>query len=1062
MNAIQRGNKLQWLRDGGDDNECRILSNAKCLSEGVDVPALDAVIFLNPRKSQVDVVQSVGRVMRKAEGKQYGYVILPLIFPSDTTPEEALNRDPDAYKVIWQVLQALRAHDERFSAMINRLELNKKPPPEISIIKIGGDTPGAEEDSGDYAPAVSLPLPLPPGEWRNEILARIIKKCGDRLYWEVWAKDVAKIAQANAARIRALLKKPEPRQHFDRFLAKLRKNLNPGVSEENAIEMLSQHLITRPVFDALFQDYAFAKQNPVSLGMQRIIKTLDNHGLESEIQKLDKFYDSVRRRAAGIDNAEGKQTIMKELYEKFFSTAFKKQSEKLGIIYTPVEIVDFILESADKALHQEFNRRLTDKEVHILDPFTGTGTFMARLLRKENPLIKNKDLPRKYQNELHANEITLLAYYIAAVNIEEIYHHRSREAYQPFGGIILTDTFQLSENTGDISEEFFQENSARAKKQRNKPIKVIIGNPPYSVGQRSANDDNQNQKYENLDKRIKDTYAKDSPTTNIRSLYDSYIRSIRWASDRIKDEGIVAFVTNGSFIDGNATVGLRKHLLKDFSAVYCLNLRGNARTQGEQRRKERGNVFGGGSRTPVAITLLIKKKNGGPGKLYYHDIGDYLNREEKLEEIKQYQSYKNVPWNEIQPNKEADWINQRHPEFAKYLPMGDLQNRRSHRVDSIFSLYSVGLKTNRDAWVYGYSKETLSKRIKKMIAFYNSQINGYDPQKHKDIKKYIGYDPRKFSWDRELERDMSKHRKGIYEKQKIQHAIYRPYVKQWLYFDRQFNNMIYRIPSIFPTPDTKNLAITVSGVGAGKEFSALMVNTLPDLELVSKGQCFPLYRYDEKNDENPLKVGGNRQDNIPEQTLHLFQNKYADKKISKEDIFHYVYGILHSPQYKTKYAADLTKMLPRIPQVKSKKDFVRFTQAGRALAALHLHYETAPEHPLKEEYSDLIIEHRSHTVTKMRFAGEHRNPDKTAIIYNSDITLTGIPEKAYRYQVNGKSAIEWIMERYQKTTHTESGITNDPNDWSDDPLYILSLLKRIIHISIESVKIIESLPPLDI
>lgn len=1062
MNALQRGKELQWLREGGRDEEgCRILSNAKCLSEGVDVPALDAVMFLNPRKSQIDVVQAVGRIMRKAEGKLYGYVILPIVLPPDKEPEEALNSDPNAYKVVWQVLQALRAHDERFEAMINQLELNKTKPDKIQFIGIGSGGGNSDDDVvregvPGYQTATQLNFPEF-FQWRDTILARIVKKCGSKDYWENWAADVGEIARRNITRIHAILDESDddtPRRKFEAFLKKLRKDLNPLVSEDDAIEMLSQHLITRPVFNALFENYAFASHNPVSRSLDRIIRVLDKHGLEKETEDLELFYKSVRRRAAGIDNAEGKQRVMVELYEKFFSTAFKKQSEKLGIVYTPLEVVDFILQSADVALENEFDRKLSDKDVHILDPFTGTGTFMARLLRAENPLIAKKDLLRKYEHELHANEITLLAYYIAAVNIEEVYHDRVRSDYKPFEGIVLTDTFQLSENTSDtLSDEILQENSERAKRQRKKPIQVIIGNPPYSVGQRNTDDDNPNQEYLHLEKRIADTYAKDSLAVNKNSLYDSYILALRWASDRIKDEGIVAYVTNGSFIDGNAAAGIRRHLLQDFSAVYCFNLRGNARTQGEQRRKEKGNVFGGGTRTAIAITLLIKKEHTGNGKLYYCDIGDYLSREEKLAKIKEYQHYGNIKWQIIEPNKEQDWINQRSLEFIKHLPMGDKQNKyKGAEIKSIFNVFSNGVGTSRDAWVYSFSDEVLSKRIQKMISFYNSQLS----------KPEVNYNQEQISWSRSLLSSWKRNVRGNYRKENIRTAMYRPFNKQYLYFDRTFIHHPAIGRSLFPESDIKNIAIMVPGTGGSNEFSTLMVDITPDLSILSAGQCFPLHYYTEGKGSGLLGDSGGKQENISVAALRQFRAKYDDDKISKEDIFYYVYGVLHSSQYKQRYAADLSKMLPHIPQVKKRTDFIAFAKAGRKLADLHLHYETVPEYPVKEQYSTMIAEHRNYTVKKMTFAGKQGNYDKSIIKYNNDITLTGIPEQTYEYQVNGKSAIEWIMDRYQQTVHKDSCIANNPNDWSEDPQYILSLLKRVIYVSVESVKIIKSLPELDI
>lgn len=512
QNALERVSKLEWLKadTSNEGNICRILSNARCLSEGVDIPALDAVIFLTPRNSVVDVVQSVGRVMRKAEGKKYGYIILPVGIPAGMSPDVAL-KDNQKYKVIWQVLQALRAHDDRFNATVNKIELNQKRPPQINIIGVGGkDGTGEGGKNPNTSKNVQLELNFPIQEWRDAIYAKIVVKCGDRRYWEDWAKDVAVIAERHTTRIKALLENSESnaKQAFDEFLKGLHNNLNPNVTKDEAIEMLSQHLITKPVFDALFEGYEFTKSNPVSQTMQKMLDVLEGQSLEKEVRTLEKFYQSVRDRASGIDNAEGKQRIIIELYDKFFRAAFPRLVERLGIVYTPVEIVDFIIKSADYALKQEFGVSLTDEGVHILDPFTGTGTFMVRLL--QSGLIKPEDLQRKFTSELHANEIVLLAYYIAAINIEETYHYLSGNDYQPFNGIVLTDTFQMFENEGYLMEKIFPENNQRVVNQKQRDITVIIGNPPYSAGQSNANDNNQNLKYEKLDDRLSSTYIEKS------------------------------------------------------------------------------------------------------------------------------------------------------------------------------------------------------------------------------------------------------------------------------------------------------------------------------------------------------------------------------------------------------------------------------------------------------------------------------------------------------------------------------------------------------------------------
>lgn len=1042
MNALVRSRLVDWLKADTTDiskeedeasNVCRILTNARCLSEGVDVPALDAVLFLNPRNSVVDVVQAVGRVMRRAPGKKYGYIILPVGIPADTPPEEAL-KDNEKYKVIWQTLQALRSHDERIEAAINQIDLTGKKLANISIIGVGGgagndDDPSSRE-SGERGAQLRLDFPNL-GEWRDAIFARIVLKVGDRRYWESWARDVAQIAEQQITRIKALLEADgkvggKARAAFDKFLTGLRGNLNPAVSETDAIEMLAQHLITQPVFDALFEGYEFTKNNPVSKSMQRMLDVLRDNGLAKEPASLQKFYESVRQKAgidiAGLEPtkaAEARQRIVIELYDKFFRTAFAKMSERLGIVYTPVEVVDFILKSADYTLKQEFGVGLTDSGVHVLDPFTGTGTFIVRLL--QGGLIDPQDLERKFKGELHANEIVLLAYYIAAVNIEYAYHLAREqsgagdEAYRPFNGIVLTDTFQLTEGKGSLEEQMFPDNNKRARKQSAVDIRVVVGNPPYSAQQDSQNDDNQNLDYPQLDHRIETTYAAQSGAANKKNLYDSYIRAIRWASDRIRDKGIVCYVTNGSFIDSNNMDGLRKTLMKEFSRIYVFNLRGNARTSGEQRQKEKGNVFGGGTRTPVAITLLVKDTaKPSDGSVRYHDIGDYLSREEKLKAVSDFGSVQNISWRNIKPNEHGDWINVRDPVFSKFMALTDKDG------DSIvlFTRYSLGVGTNRDAWAYNYSRTKLRDNMERMTSNYNGEVVRYQKLvagKPKDDwpepEKVVSNDPKEISWSSSLLPNVARGRKATFDPSRTVNGQYRPFTRLWLYFDRMMNHRVGSWPEFFPYTGVTNITISATGIGANKPFSALITNTIADLEMISKGQCFPLYYYDEAPHDDLLgKAGAEpyvRRDAITDAALTAFRKTYADDSISKEDLFYYVYGVLHSPEYKNRFEADLKKQLPRIPFA---KDFRAFANAGRELAQWHLNYETVEPYPLSHVGELPLGEATLYRVHKMAWARKRvegkLTEDKTALIYNSRIGLTGIPPEALEYIVNGKSALE--------------------------------------------------------
>lgn len=1093
MNAMTRNDKLRWLKEEstGDGNVCRLLSNARCLSEGVDVPALDAVMFLNPRNSVVDVVQSVGRVMRKAPGKHFGYIILPIGVPADIPPEEALS-DNQKYKVVWQVLQALRAHDDRFNAIINKLELNKDRPPQIQVIGVGGggdtDTGGAgdsetKKDGGSRITQIEFTFPQIEN-WRDAIFAKIVVKCGTRRYWETWAKDVATIAERHITRIKALLESKDKKQvkAFSEFLAGLRNILNPAVSEDDAIEMLAQHLITRPVFDALFENYKFTQANPVSQAMQKMLDSLKDEAMEKEAATLDKFYASVRERASGIDNPEGRQRVVVELYDKFFRSAFPRMAERLGIVYTPVEVVDFIVRSVEDVLRDEFDSTLGAENVHIIDPFTGTGTFIVRLL--QSGLIPQKDLLRKYKEELHANEIVLLAYYIAAINIEETFHGLreggSGGEYVPFEGIVLTDTFQMYESKGEWADYAFPENNQRVKRQKASPIRVVFSNPPYSAKQEDSNDGNKNLTYPAIDARIASTYATRSNATNVTNLYDSYIRAIRWASDRLEDRGVIGYVSNGSYIDGNAAAGLRACLADEFTSLYVFNLRGNARTQGEQRRMEAGSIFGAGTRTPVAITIMVKNPDkAGSAILHYHDIGDYMTREEKLARIKALESISGIAiakgWTEIKPNNASDWINQRDPAFAKFPPIGD----KDDPDKAVFLRHSSGLKTSRDAWCYNYSKSGLVKNMSRMANFYAEQMAEFArlnqaataKQRQDLVEEFINRDSKKISWSRGLISDVARGTTRPFINDAIRVASYRPFTRQWVYLDRGYNDMVYRIPSLFPRSTHANFVITLPGPSNSKDFSCLVTDVTPDLNINESGsQCFPLYFYEEPEEDATLQFastesevinGYRRRSAITDAILAKFQASY-DASIAKEDIFYYVYGILHSSEYRTRFAADLKKMLPRIPFA---GDFWAFSKAGRSLAELHLNYEKAPPYPVQQHCDVLAIDPPTlFRVEKMYFGKRDKKPDKSTIIYNSRITLSGIPLEAYEYVVNGKPAIEWIMERYQLTKDKDSGIVNDPNDWAsehNDPEYILRLLKSIITVSIETMKIVKALPPLN-
>lgn len=1065
FNALERNTRIDWLQGEPPENTCRILTNARCLSEGVDVPALDAVMFLSPRKSVVDIVQSVGRVMRKAPGKQFGYIILPVGIPSGMSPEEAL-RDNKRYAAVWEVLQALRAHDERFDAMVNRIDLTKSRDRKINVIGVGGDTA-----KGDSWVQGTLDLAFPDLDaWRDAIYSKIVAKVGTRRYWTDWAKSVADIAVRQTTRINALLSDPntEVAREFEVFLEGLRGNLNEGITQADAIDMLAQHLITRPVFNALFEAYDFLDHNPVAQTMERMLAALDQHNVDDENHTLEKFYDSVRMRVKGIDSSEGRQRIIIELYDTFFATAFKKTVDKLGIVYTPVEIVDFILNSADQVLRSEFGQGLTDEGVHILDGFTGTGTFMVRLL--QSGLIEPHDLARKYAEELHANEILLLAYYIAAVNVETTYQDLLREQdptakYSSFPGLILTDTFQSWEDDDRPDLQVFPENNERIERLKKLPITVIVGNPPYSSGQDSANDDNQNEKYPSLDEAIRTTYAARSTATLKNSLYDSYIRAIKWATLRIKDRGVIAYVTNGGWLDSNTGDGMRKTLSEEFSSIYVFNLRGNQRTAGEDSRKEGGKVFGGGSRATVAITVLVKNpKETGPATIHYTDVGDYLTREQKLAKVAQYGSVSSLqPVDRITPNEHGDWLNQRRDDFHTFTPIGDRSGS-----STIFGLFSNGVKSQRDSWVWNFSGQSLLKNVSSTIAAFNDQAAQ---------RSSVAPPADRVSWSRRLAGLAGKGARMSLDSEAAVIGIYRPYMKAWLYNSRDLIDEPGQTRYLMGN-GRPNTAIYCTAPGGSSDFCCFFLDALPDLTMPgagNPGQLFARWRYEKAEDSGMLPIpagdeeivdGYRKVDNITDDALRRFATAYGDT-VTKDDIFFYVYGLLHSPEYRETYAADLKKMLPRIPLVEDPWPFV---QAGRKLSELHLGYESVTPFPL----DGLDVEatgdpYEFFRVQKMAFAkvreGGKLVADRSTIRYNSGITLSGIPEDTHRYMLGSRSAIEWIIDRYQVKTDKASGIVNDPNDWSrevGDPRYIIDLLARIVTVSLETTQVVDHLPALQI
>ena len=863
MNALQRATKLDWLRASEEDeDEVRVLSNARCLSEGVDVPALDAVLFMQPRRSQVDVVQAVGRVMRTAPRKQYGYVILPIAIPADEDAATALD-NIKRYEVVWEVLQALRSHDERLDAEINQIDLNRAVSDRIQIVGVGAEETNTSEASiGDIPTTFQYKLD---GLVVDHFYARVVERVGDRQYWDRWAKDVAKIATAVQTRLRAMIPsngesttahRTELKQRFNALLQAMRATTNDALTEDGALAIVAQHMITGPVFDALYPDYDFTSQNPVARSLGEFVDAMGDHGLDAEMQGLQKFYDSVRRRADGIDNPNGRRKVLEELYENFFKAALPKDAERLGVVFTPHELVDFILHSVNDVLKQEFGKTLADEGVHVLDPFAGMGTFIWRLIA--NPeLIPDDALHRKYTQELHANEILPLAYYMATINIEEAYRERvakmtaeangHRPDYEPFKGIVWRDTFNAPTDGGKASGrqtamQFMQANDARARRQDETEMTVIVGNPPYRAWQKKAGDDNPNVVYPQLRRRIEATYAAESTATLKASLYDYYKMALRWSTDRIEAVGgVIGKVTSATFLDGGADRGLRANLFREFDRLYCADLGGDVKSPEETSN---GNVFGMASTSPIAISILCSNHGSGSETCdaRYWRIGPNLSGLEKRRSLRRTSSVAQITgWRILKPTAEHDWINLDDPSFVLHNPVGS--SRVSAANDRhVFKEYRNGIKTNKDMYLYDFGSSLLRGRVKSMVEAYRRAVANLgggtaDPEAFTQISATI-------KWDDTL-KARAKTGRPISSDLPISVSQYRPFEPMWVVLDPV---LISRIGVVKIAPFERRMdeaALYLQGTGGSKPFSALAVNNVPDLHLIEGGQAFPRHAYDE-------------------------------------------------------------------------------------------------------------------------------------------------------------------------------------------------------------------------
>lgn len=824
------------------------------------------------------------------------------------------------------------------------------------------------------------------------------------------------------------------REKFQAFADLCRESINPDLTDDAIQKMLVQHLLTERIFRKVFNNQEFLSRNVIAAEIEKVIRSITSRYFSRDtfLQPLDPFYVAIEKAAEAQQNYTEKQHFLNAVYEKFFQSFDKKQADTHGIVYTPQPIVDFMVRSVEEVLQSEFGKSLSDENVHILDPFTGTGNFITRIMRQ----IKKSRLPQKYAEELHCNEVMLLPYYIASMNIEHAYLEAMQQ-YRPFEGICLVDTFELAEPDQTGFAFMNPGNAERVNRQRKSKIKVIIGNPPYNVGQDEENDDNKNRPYQELDSRVRDTYAKDSRARNRNSLRDPYIKAFRWAADRLGEEGgVVAFVTNSKFIHGKATDGVRKHLEQDFDALYVLDLGGDVRSNTKLSGTQH-NVFQ--IQTGVAISILVKKAPHERSKqIAYARLDEFATRSQKLRYLETSKCLNGVQWAELSPNSRHSWMaSETQDEFASLLPMSSAEGEKG-----IFERNSNGLKSNRDKWVFNFDKEALAKNIEISISFFNEHVERRRYQRKTPIDRFVTYDDKKISWSRDLKADVDRGTRAEFKPTNLRPAQYRPFVGEWVYFDRLMNEEIYTLEKIFPPNQSNVVIITTTHLQV--PFSTQCTKKLPCVDVGERpSQCFPFYTYDED--------GTNRRENITDWALDQYRAHYKSKSITKWDIFHSTYALLHHPEYRARYAANLKRELPRIP---FPPNLEAFAKAGERLMELHVDYEKQDEYPLEE------IENPKAAWT-LRVEKMSLGKDKTELRYNDALTLRGIPPAVFDYRLGNRSALDWIIDQYRVSTDTRSGITNDPNR-PDDERYILRLIAQVITVSLETMKIVNALPPLNL
>ena len=1039
MPSDERLRDLSWLKRGQKTDEIRLLTNAQCLSEGVDVPNLDAVVFFEKRSSRIGIIQAIGRVMRKAPGKDFGYIVLPVMVDDLQNPEHELATNEE-YGVIWEVLQTMRSIDERLNAKINTLDYVKKAQET--------QEEGTEEKKEDIQQPESFSE-----DFQKAFVSVSVSKLKSSLYWKKWADNISGSVRNMINEINKLADTPEIKPKFEEFKDNLSKTLHKEQSKGDAVNLIAQFIVTRPVFSILFPASDF-DSNPISRALEGIVGDFKEASSSYE-EKLGEDLKADMKAATEemAKSPAAKKELVKDFYEAFYQKVFPKEAKANGIVYTPVPVVDFMLKETDRLLEKNFGKHLQDEGIQILDPFSGTGTFVTRLLDKDLGMIDDKHIEEKYKKEIWSNEIMPTAYYISTLNIEDVIHQRTKKAI-PFHGAVLTDTFRISEAKGMLDPSLFSGNSDRENEEEDSKIYAIISNPPYSANQGNANENNRHARYEVLDNRIASTY-KALVNNTLHQANDSYVRAFRWASDRIKEKGIVAFITNAGWLRGNAGTGIRRSFAKEFNDIYVYDLRGLRGDRGGTK-EEGGNIFSIG--TAVAITFLVKNPDSDhTGQIHYISTPDSASRDAKLRLLEE--AVKQEPtWQSLQMDEFGDWLDQRDASFYSLIPMG--LKKGSTKIPGIFDTWSRGVETDNDTWLYSFNEDDLLQNVETFEGFFNQELKKWKEWKAngglgkaEDVaKNVVRQDPTRIKWGYQIFQLLDRTSSPLeLDPDYIHTTLYRPFTKKCLYFDKDLVRSPGLQPSFFPAEGLSNLELCVAGVGS-HSFSCLMVNILPDLHVLESGtQCFPLYRYEK--DSFGLE-GYERKSAITDQALKMFREVYGDTLNSepdkaKEQIFYYIYGLLHSKEYREKYQDTLSKDLPRIP---FSSHFKEFEKAGRELAAFHVGYEKAPK------YEGIVPEKGPEgEISKMRL-----DKDKGVLTVNRYLSFKNIPREAFEYKVNGRSPLEWVVDQYKVKTDKDSGIVSNPNDSPiSDIYYVADLIPRLVTVSVRTQEIVESLPQID-